>query len=50
MLDDAFKLTLDVIYPQVSNFKKANTDGDALNPDEALTEKKIFSVDGYSDE
>lgn len=50
MLDDAFKLTLDVVYGQISNFKKANNDNDDNIADELASEKKIYSVDGYNDE
>ena len=46
MLDDAFKLTLDVMYPAMPPAKIA----EALGEDEALPKgPAVFPVEGYSD-
>lgn len=56
MLNDAFKLTLDVIYPplKVYNVSKPTDDLATANQDpvqeQASSSLEKFSVDGYPDE
>jgi|LauGreDrversion4_2_1035121.scaffolds.fasta_scaffold86003_2 hypothetical protein len=56
MLNDAFKLTLDVLYPPLKGFtapKQADDPGSTVNDplqDIASPLQEKFSVDGYPDE
>jgi hypothetical protein len=56
MLNDAFKLTLDVIYPPIKSFtgtKQVDDPITAINePTQEIASplQEKFSVDGYSDE
>ena len=48
MLDDAFKLTLDVVFPPLKG--NALPDRDALDIDQPAITNEKFHVPGYDDE
>ena len=48
MLDDAFKLTLDVMYPPFAPAKLQEALGEEYDPNLA-TKRTVFPVPGYTD-
>ena len=50
MLDDAFKLTLDVMFPPLSQAKIAEANGEEeAGPPVAMTRTEVFPVPGQPD-